>query len=130
MAKFVTCKELAPTLKTCTRCNGDGFVSERGWLAPLDVAESGHAATLAAGLGALGDEPDVRYAFFIVMGSAFIHEACREAHVYALRDNVTAVFQFCESVVKVSPSDIPDAVARAWWIKTYNMTPEESRASR
>lgn len=52
------------------------------------------------------------------------------AHVYAIRDNVAAVFKFRESVIKISPSDLPDTVARAWWIKTYNKTPEESHANR
>jgi hypothetical protein len=100
--------------QTCPRCRGCGTVVES-----YALVLSGHID---------GAPDDAVYAF--VRGSFGIFTACKEALDVAKRARRPVAFRFIDHVVVVRGDDDADLVARAWWQRTYNETPEATLARR
>jgi hypothetical protein len=66
----------------------------------------------------------------VVVGSFDIFTACKEAVILAARSHRPVAFEFLDHVVVVRSADDPVAIARAWWQRQYNETPEATFARR
>jgi len=100
--------------RTCPQCHGHGNVIEGYALAQGEPIESAPKAAVYAS----------------VAGSFDIFTACKEAREIAKRADRPVAFDFNDQVVVVHASDDPNQVARAWWLKAYGETPEQTRARR
>ena len=100
--------------KTCPRCRGCGTVVESHALAPRERFDGAPTDALLAS----------------VVGSFDIFTASREAVDLARRAGRPVAFEFNGRVVVARDGDDPDEIARAWWQREYNETPEETFARR
>lgn len=101
-------------VKTCNRCGGCGTIDVPYTLAPTDRVI---------------DAPNNAIRAFVV-GSGDIFTACAEGVDIAKRSGDPVAFEFNGQTVVVTAKDDPERIARAWWFKAYNETPEESWAKR
>lgn len=104
--------------QVCARCGGEGTVAQPYYL-----------TTNPPSMGPVRGAPEGAVHAFVV-GSAFIHEATREASEIARRAQRAVAFEFMERLVVVRPDDDPEQVWRAWWTEFYGQTFEQSVASR
>lgn len=100
---------------TCPRCKGCGTITDGYALAPTDRA--------------VLDAPNEAIRAY-VRGASSIFDACAEAADIAKRSGEPVAFRFTDSTVVVKPGDNGDKVARDWWQRTYNETPEETAKRR
>ena len=101
-------------MRSTTSCHGHGQVPVPRWLAPYSEVPGAPEDAVTA----------------LVVGTASIFEATREANEIAARGGCPVAFDFNGKLVVVRPGDDPELVARAWWIDFYERTPEESAALR
>ena len=101
-------------LDTCACCNGRGTITRAYALEPADlVIDSPNEAIRA-----------------LVVGSADIFTACREAVEIADRSREPVAFRFNGHTVVARHGDNADELARVWWREEYGETPEETQARR
>ena len=100
--------------KKCPRCGGCGTIDVGYALAPTDRVI---------------DAPNNAVRAFVV-GASSIFDACKEAADIAKRSGDPVAFEFNGQTVVLRPGDNADKVARDWWQKQYNETPEETLARR
>lgn len=100
--------------RVCPHCSGCGTVEDAYALLPCEHFEGAPNDALCA----------------TVVGAFDIFTACREAVQLAKRSQRHVAFDFNGQVVLVGSNDDPDRIARAWWLRVYNETPEESAAKR
>lgn len=104
-----------PREHRCTVCEGRGVIALPYCLIPSDEPIPGAPA-------------DAVHA--AVVGAASIFDASHEAKGIAVRCLRPVAFLFNGTTVIVGPTDQAVQVARAWWLKVYHETPEQSLARR
>lgn len=127
---FVVCKDLEE-VHTCDRCGGKGTVRRLPALASIDtthfqaqsLVECQAFVDVVTKGAAINTQ---RFALFVAYGTSTLVDACREAILYAKRDDVACVFRWADVPVVVTSEDEDAAVvARKWWRAAHPYEPYE-----
>jgi hypothetical protein len=109
----------------CRECGGSGHVQKREYFALWTPDEYEGTETLDP----KHDVPQNAYVCTAVPGST-INEACREAIGLVKLVNRPVAFEFNGAVAVCHQDSDPDRIVRAWWLKAYGETYEQSMAKR